>query len=409
MRKHMMSDVSQHCSNETAALPAEDSGLNPLDLLIVFGRHKKLLLGLPLLGGAAALTAAMLMTPIFTSTAKLLPPQQQSSGMAAMLGQLGGMAGLAGVAGIKTSRDMYIGILESRTVADNLIRRYNLQARYKTKTMDDTRTVLSSISEVTDSKKDGLIVVAASDPDPQFAAALANGYVDELTKLTQVFAVTDASQRRLFFERQLKEAKDKLANAEVALRTTQEKTGMIQPEGQVQAIIGTIAQLKGQIAAKEVQLSAMRTFATAQNPESVRAQEELRGMQTQLARLEQNRPSKEGDFMVPSGRIPEAGIAYVRSLRDMKYYEAMYEMLAKQYEMARLDEAKDSSVIQVLDAAVASERKSKPKRALITLGGVVGGAFLAVLLVLFGEAYRKARRDPGNAWRWKQLSGNWKP
>jgi uncharacterized protein involved in exopolysaccharide biosynthesis len=177
----------------------------------------------------------------------------------------------------------------------------------------------------------------------------------------------------------------------------------------VQAIIGTIAQLKGQIAAKEVQLSAMRTFATAQNPESVRAQEELRGMQTQLARLEQNRPSKEGDFMVPSGRIPEAGIAYVRSLRDMKYYEAMYEMLAKQYEMARLDEARDSSVIQVLDAAVVPERKSKPKRALITLGGVVGGAFLAVLLVLFGEAYQKARRDPGNAWRWKQLSGTREP
>jgi tyrosine-protein kinase Etk/Wzc len=406
MRKHTMSDVLHHPGVPVASVvTAPNPDLNFLDLLIVFGRHKKVLFGLPLLGGGAALALAMSMTPIFTSTAKILPPQQQSSGMAAVLGQLGGMAGLAGVAGVKTSRDIYIGILESRTIADILIKRFDLQVRYKTKTMDDARIALSGASEVIDSKKDGLIGVAASDPDPKFAAALANGYVEELTRLTQTFAVTDASQRRLFFERQLKESKDKLADAEIAMRTTQEKTGMIQPEGQVQAIIGTIAGLKGQIAAKEIQIGSMRTFATTQNPEYVRAQEELRGMQGQLSRLEQNRPSKDGDFMVPSGRIPAAGIEYIRSLRDMKYYETMYEMLAKQYEMARLDEAKEGTVIQVLDVAVPSERKSKPKRALITLGGIVVGTLLGILITIFSEVFARSRRDPANAWRWQQLTG----
>lgn len=406
MRKHTMSDVLHDLAVPVASVGAAPAAeLNVLDLLIVFGRHKKLLFGLPLFGGAAALALALYMTPIFTSTAKIMPPQQQSSGMAAMLGQLGGMAGLAGVSGMKTSRDVYIGILESRTVADSLIKRFDLMTRYKTKTMDDARMRLSSMSEVIDSKKDGLIAVAASDPEPKFAAQLANGFVDELTRMTQTFAVTDASQRRLFFERQLKEAKDKLADAEIALRRTQEKTGMIQPEGQVQAIIGTIAALKAQIAVKEIQISSMRTFATTQNPEYVRAQEELRGMQGQLSRLEQDRPSKDGDFMVPSGRIPAAGIEYIRSLRDMKYYETMYEMLAKQYEMARLDEAKEGGVIQVLDIAVPAERKARPKRALITLGGVVVGGLLAVLIAIFTETLRRSRRDPANAARWQQLTG----
>lgn len=401
-----MSEQTQQYGKED---PAEvDTGLNPLDLLIVLGRHKRLLLGLPLLGGAVAFSVATLMEPVFKSTAKIMPPQQQSAGMAAMLGQLGSMAGLAGAGGIKTPSDVYIGILESRTVADNLIKRFNLKARYNTTTMDDTRSVLATVAQIADSKKDGMIAIEATDVDPKFAAQLANGYVEELVNLSKNLAVTDAAQRRLFFEKQLKDAKDKLTVAEIALRTTQEKTGIVQPERQVQAIITSLAQLKGQIAAKEIQINAMRTFATSQNPEYVRAQEELRGMQSQLARLEQSHPSKTGDFMVSPDRLPEAGIEYVRSLRDVKYYETMFELLAKQYEMARLEEAKESSVVQVLDQAVPAERKFKPKRALITLGGILGGGFLAVLFALVKAAYSRSRRDPNNIWRWKQVSAAWK-
>ena len=241
----------------------EDDEINLLDLLIVLASHKKLVIGMPIVVGALALTASLLMTPIFTSTAKIMPPQQQqSSGVAAMLGQLGGLAGAAGgLAGIKSSNDLYMGLMESRTVADNLIRRFKLQQRYEQETMDGTRKALAGASAITSDKKSGFISISVNDKDPQFAADLANAYADELAKLTETMALTEASQRRLFFENQLKETRDQLANAEIALRNTQEKTGMIQPDTQVKAIISSVAQLKGTIAVKEVQVNAMRTFA----------------------------------------------------------------------------------------------------------------------------------------------------
>ncbi|RJG02049.1 GumC family protein [Noviherbaspirillum sedimenti] len=386
----------------------EQDEIHFLDLLIVLLRHKKLVFGMPILFGVLALSVSTLIAPKFTSTATIMPPQQQSSGMAAMLGQLGGLAGVAGIGGIKNPNDLYVGILGSRTIADNLIKEFKLQDRYESKVIDDARKALAGVSQIGAGKKDGLISISIEDKDPRFAAELANAYVAELIKLTQTMAISEASQRRLFFERQLKETKNQLANAEVALRTTQEKTGMIQPEGQVQAIIASIAQIKGTIAAKEVQLNAMRTFATGQNPELLRTQEELRALQMQLLKLEKNQPSKDGDFMVPTGKIPAVGVEYVRSLREVKYYETMFELLAKQYELARIDEAKDSSMIQLLDKAVPAERKSKPKRAVITLLGVVAGGILGILLAFACEAYRRSRQDPETSNRWQELSETWK-
>ena len=390
----------RHSENETG------DEIHLLDLLIVLARHKKLVIGMPIATGLIAMAISLVMTPIFTSTAKIMPPQQQQgSGLAAaMLGQLGGLAGAAGsIAGLKSPSDLYVGMLGSRTVADNLISRFKLKERYETETMDETRLVLDKVSDIASGKKDGMISISVDDEDPQFAADLANAYVDELTKLTQTMAVSDASMRRLFYEKQLKEAKEQLADAEVALRKTQEKTGMIQPDGQVQAIISGIAQLKANIAAKEVQLKAMRTFATGQNPDLLRAQEELHGLQAQLAKMEKNQPGKEGDFMVPTGKLPEVGVEYVRRLRDVKYQETLFELLAKLFELAKIDEARDASVIQVLDKAVPAEKKTKPKRALITLIGAMAGGMLGVLLAFIRESYLRSRQSPADSVRWKEL------
>lgn len=325
-----------------------------------------------------------------------------------MLGQLGGLAGAAGsLAGIKSPNDLYVGLLESRTVADKLIERFKLKTRYEKATMDDARRALNNVSNISNGKKDGLISVSVEDLDPKFAAELANAYVEELAKLTQTMAITESSQRRMFFEKQLKDAKEQLAKAEIALRATQEKTGMIQLDGQVQAIIGNVAQLKGSIAAKEIQLNAMRTFAAPQNPELLRAQEELRGMQAQLSKLERSQAGK-GDLMVPTGSIPEVGVEYVRSLRDVKYYETVFELLAKQFELAKIDEAKDSSLIQVLDEAVPAERKSKPLRGLITLMATAAGGLLGIALAFSSVIYRNSRRNPESKDRWEKLSRAWK-
>lgn len=389
-------------------VPVDDE-IHLLDLLLILAQQKKLVIGTPIVTGILALVVSMFIPPSFTSVAKIMPPQQQqNSGMAAMLGQLGGLAGAAGGLGVKSPTDLYVGLLESRTVADNLIARFKLKERYEKKTMDDTRKELSANSVIAAGKKDGFITIAISDSDPQFAANLANAYFDELAKLTQSMALTEASQRRLFFEKQLKETRDQLADAEIALRTTQEKTGLIQPEAQVQAIIVNAAQVKGAIAAKEVQLNSMRTFAAGQNPDLLRTQEELRGLQMQLAKLEKNQLSKDGDFMVPTGKIPAAGVEYVRSVRNVKYYETIFELLAKQFELAKIDEAKDSSLIQLLDKALPAERRSKPKRVFITLAGAFSGALLGLVLAFLRAAYSASRRNPESGKRWQQVSMAWK-
>lgn len=390
------------------AQAGDDEQVRLMDLLIVFGRQKKLVLGMPTLCGGVALAISLIMTPIFKSTVTIMPPEQQQSAMSAMLGQLGGLASLAGVGGVKSPSDLYVGLLESRTVADSLISRFKLQERYEKKTVEETRRELESIRSINNGKKDGTISVTASDKDPKFAADLANAYVEELMKLSQTLNLTEASQRRAFLEKQLKEAKESLANAEVALRKTQERTGMLQPDAQVKAIISNAAQLKGTIAAKEVELKAMRSFATSSNPEFVRAQEELRALQAQLAKLEKSQPEADGDFMVPTARIPGVAVEYVRNARDVKYYETIFELLAKQFEMAKIDEARDSSTIQVLDKAIPAERKSKPQRLLITAAGFISGALLGIWIAFIRDSLQRSRRNPANASRWQQLAAAWR-
>lgn len=399
----------QRSNSQANDAASTDDQIHPLDVLIVLASRKKMILGMAIGTGLVAMAISLTIQPTFTSTAKIMPPQQQqSSGMAAMLGQLGGMAGSAGgLAGIKNPNDLYIGLMESRTISDNLIDRFKLKVRYGKETMDDTRKALGGVRNISNGKKDGLISISIVDPDPKFAAELANAYVDELAKLTQTMAITESSQRRMFFEKQLKDAKEQLAKAEIALRATQEKTGMIQLDGQVQAIIANVAQLKGSIAAKEIQLNAMRTFAAPQNPELLRSQEELRGMQAQLSKLERSQAGK-GDLMVPTGSIPEVGVEYVRSLRDVKYYETVFELLAKQFELAKIDEAKDSSLIQVLDTAVPAERKSKPLRGLITLMATAAGGLLGIGLAFARAMYKESRRNPESKERWEKLSMAWR-
>jgi uncharacterized protein involved in exopolysaccharide biosynthesis len=403
-----MMPEQQNNSRQANDIANFEEKIHSLDLLILLVSKKKMIVGMAIGTGLLAMGISFLIPNTFSSTAKIMPPQQQNSGMAAMLGQLGGIASAAGgIAGIKNPNDLYVGLMESRTVSDKLIDRFKLKTRYGKETMDDTRKALSGFATFSSGKKDGLISISVEDKDPKFAAELANAYVDELANLTQTMAITESSQRRMFFEKQLKDAKEQLAKAEIALRATQEKTGMIQLDGQVQAIIANVAQLKGSIAAKEIQLNAMRTFAASQNPELLRSQEELRGMQAQLSKLERSQAGK-GDLMVPTGSIPEVGVEYVRSLRDVKYYETVFELLAKQFELAKIDEAKDSSLIQVLDLAVPAERKSKPARGLITLMATFAGGLMGIGLAFAGLTYRESHRNPATKERWEKLSRVWK-
>jgi len=349
-----------------------------LDVLIFLARHRRLLALLPLAAALGAAAITLLMPNMYAGITKILPPQQSQSSANFMLAQLGSIANLPTTSlGIKNPNDLYVGMLKSRTVADSLIARFGLMALYGRDTLQDARRDVEERTSISHGR-DGIITIKFEDRDRKRAADVANAYVEELYKLTQLLAVTEAGHRRLFLERQLKVTREGLAEAELALKQTQETTGLIKLDEQGKAIIEAVASLRAQIAAKEVEAGAMRLFATERNPGYLRVQQEISGLRSELARLENTNRSRSGDIFVPTGKVPEAGLQYVRRLRDVRYYESVFELLAKQYEIAKIDEARDASVVQVLDPAVEPEKKSGPHRSRI----VIVTALLALLAAL---------------------------
>lgn len=393
MTNHSTTMPADHLHEE--AQQAEDE-ISLLDLAIVIAKHKKLILGLPTFAAVAAIAVALLLPNIYTGTTKVLPPQS-GGGAAAMLAQLGGLAGMAGgMAGVKNPNDTYIAMLKSRTVADSMLQRFDLQKYYEAKLASDARKSLEGNTRIT-AGKDGVISIEVDDEDPKRAADMANAYVDELFKLTKVLAVTEASQRRLFFERQFVQARDNLAKAEIAARQALATGGLTNIEAQGRTLIETTARLRGQISVKEVQIGSLRGFAAERNPALLQAQQELAVLKQELAKLEgantaDRKASEEG-----------SGFENLRLLRDVKYYETVYAMLAQQVGLAKIEEAKDSSVVQVLDKAIEPDRKSKPKRALIVLIATLAAGFLGILLAFVREALNKARQNPETASRFQEL------
>src|SRR5258708_7573334 len=390
---------------------AEDDGVSPLDLLIVLAKHKRIVIGVPFVVGIAAVIISLLLPNIYTGTTRILPPQQSASAATALLSQLGGaVGGLAGAAGgalgIRNLNDLYVGMLKSRTVADNLISRFELGKVYDQTLLSDARRRLEERTTIT-SGRDGIINVEIDDKDPKRAADLANAYVEELMKLTKVLAVTEASQRRLFFERQLLQAKDNLTSAEISARQGLQKGGLAQVDAQGRSMIEVTARLRAQISAKEVQLGSMRTFAAEGNPELQRTQQEMEALRRELARIEGASPVSAVGKRDVSG---SSGLDNLGRLRDVKYYEFLYELLAKQYELAKIDEAKDATVIQVMDQAIEPHRRSTPKRRLIVLLWTLLALFASIVWAFVREAASRAKTDPKQAFRLGTLRGylRWK-
>ncbi|MDB5866727.1 MAG: lipopolysaccharide biosynthesis protein [Betaproteobacteria bacterium] len=362
-----------------------------LGLLVVVAKHKTIILAAALGASAIAALLSLLVANIYTATAKILPPQQSQSTAAAMLGQLGALSGLAGSGmGLKNPNDLYVAMLTSRTVADSLISRFDLQRLYAEKDQTATRARLASRSVIS-TATDQIITIAVEDEDPARAAAIANGYVDELHKLTKTLALTEASQRRLFFERQFVEARDNLAGAESSARQAMQKGGLAQVEGQARALLEITSRLRAQISVKEVQIGAMQAFAAQGNPELQSAQQELEVMRRELTKLEGGSPERSS---APGG---QGSTDSVRALRNVRYYQTLYELLAKQFEMAKIDEARESSLVQVLDTALPPERKTRPKRALIAVMTFVVTFVLMSLAVLIREGLASMHSDPMKA------------
>ena len=383
--------------------PRDEDEISLLDIAIVLAKHKKLVLGLPILGGLLSLGITFLMPNWYTATTKILPPQQSQSSAAAILGQLGAVSGLAASSlGIKNPNDVFVAMLKSRTIADAIIEHFNLKELYDEKYLQDTRKELNNNVNIS-SGKDGVITVEMDDKDPKRAADMANAYIEELEKLTLKLAVGEASQRRLFFEKQLKQAKDGLAQTEIELTKYQKQKGVVDLKGQAGLTLSTAAALRAQITAKEVQIASLSSFATPENPDLLRAREELASLRVEMAKVSRGGSGEVGDVLISVGKAPEEGAEYVRRYRDMKYFETLYDIFAKQYEIARIDEAKNSAMIQVLDTAVVPERKSKPRRALVVMIVGLAGLVLGMISAFVWEAIGVARKDSAQSLKLKRL------
>lgn len=378
-----------------------DNSVNLLDLALLLAARKRFIILCSLL--TAMLTAiVVLVVPVtYTATTTMLPPQRQESAALAMLGQIGGLTGLAGGGGaanaleLKNPDDLYIGLLQSEQVMDGIVRHFDLMRVYKEKQISDARKKLRSNTKIL-SEKSSLISISVEDHDAKRAAALANAYVDELHDLTSHLAVTSAAQRRMFFEQQVEQEKSKLAAAEVALEETEKKTGIIQPQGQAQAVIATIMQLRAQISVSEVELGALRTSATEQNPEVITLQSQIAALRTQLAGFEKGHPGAiaiDENVLTPTSQVPAASLEYFRRMRDVRYQETLFEFMTRQYEGARVDEAKQGQIIQVIDPALVPEKRSWPPRAPLALLALILGAVFSSFWVLLQSAYGHAMQD----------------
>jgi tyrosine-protein kinase Etk/Wzc len=376
-----------------------------LDLLIVLAQRKRFILITTAVFVAVSVIISLLLPFRFTATTVILPPQNQSAGSALMSQLSGPIASLAAGSGlgIKSTNDMYVAMLKSRTVEDAMVQRFDLMTEYHAKRRSDARKAFEGQSDIENNPKDGLIRISVTDRDPKRAAEMTNAYVEEYRKLSGTLAITEASQRRLFFEEQLAQAKDNLANAEEALKKTEQTTGMIQMDSQARALIESATSLRAQIAAKEVEIHAMRSFASDGNPDLKMAEQQLAGWQAQLSHLTGNRSGTEDDLILSRGQVPGAGLEYVRKLRDVRYYDTIFELLAKQFEMAKLDEARQGALIQVIDTAIPPDRRSSPKRIFIVLVATMAGFIIATFWVLITAAFASVQKNPENSERLERL------
>lgn len=376
-----------------------------LELLLVMAQRKVTIILSTVIGLFVGMVVVFLIHPTFTAKAVIMPPQQgqSSAALVTQLGSLASLTGLGNASSMRDPNDMYLAIAQSNTVADALIKRLNLETVYRVKKLSQARTKLAAKSKFV-SEKGGMISITVEDEDPHRAADIANAYVDELHSINSRLVIGEASVRRNFFAQQLTLEKDRLTDAEIALQQTEESTGAVSPIGQTGVVIQQVAQMQSQIISREVQLDALRTSSTDQNPDVIRLNSELAGLREQLAQLESvQKGRKPGDISLSSRSLPQDQVAYLRKQRDVQYHTLIFDLIARQFEAARLDEAKAAPVIQVLDPAQPPDRKSGPFRALWTLAGGFLGFLIGCSRVIGSYVIARVQADEMRAKRLDQF------
>jgi len=356
----------------------QEDEINLLEYVILILKRKEFIIKTTLAAMVLAAVISLVIPPTYLAETKILPPQSGNSSMASLMAsQMAGMGIPVSALGVKTTNDLYMSLLKTKPVADYVIDKFDLMR--KAKSREKARKVLADNLVVRDEKKSGIIIVGFQHRKPKQAADIANAYVEGLQDLNNKLAVTEAGQRRLFFEEQLKNAKENLIKSEENLKYFQQRTGTIKIDDEAKAVIGTVAEMRAKISAKEVQLRVMKSYATQENPDLQRLQDETFALKEELRKMEsKNRP---GDDSVPTvGKMSSLGTEYIRRMREFRYNEALYEILIKQFEAAKLDESKDAALLQIVEKAEAPEKRIKPQRRKIIVNT---GALVLILSLVF--------------------------
>lgn len=348
------------------------------------------------------LLVSLLFRDSYESTAVILPPKQDQSVSALLSGSVGGLSALSGGGalsglGLRNSNEVYVSLLESRTLNTELVKQFDLQHYYHKSTMQAAVKALKNHTSV-ELGKDNLIRITVQTHEPKLSSGIANTSVEYLHNINTSLAVADSVQHRLFYEEQLDHEKILLAKAETDLQETQTRTGVIQPNGQAEMMSRTISSLRGQITVQEAELQSLKTFDAPQNPDYIRLQAQVTSLRGQLAKFENSAKTQTpGDIEVPTAQLPKSALEYQRRYRDVLQHEQVYALLLKQFEAAQIDAAKTAPVIGVIDSAIPAELASGPPRWVIGLS--VFSLGLLLNLAWCGASYYIAAQESQTAMR----------
>lgn len=385
--------------NDAEILELEEKDtVDLLDYLQVIAKHSRMIIIVTIVAFIISVIISLLLPKIYSSTARIIPPQQDQGMVAALLGQAGGgLANLAGgMLGSGTTGDLYVGMLKSEAVKDVIIDKFKLMNVYEEDYRLDTYEALDKATTIELGKKDGIISITVEDKDPVRAANMANAFVDELARLSVDLNITGAGQNRKFLEQRLVKAKADLAKAEDKLKAYQSKNKAVNIGEQAKATIEGVAQLRAQLAIQEIQLASLRSYLTDENDEIKTVKSSIGNLKSQIASLE---GVSKGSSIPSVGSVPALGQEYTRLMRALRVQETIIEFVTKQYEMAKFNEAKDVSGVQVLQKATAADKKTKPKRTLIVLGVTLVALMFSVFLAFIRENMEQMPHEERERWR----------
>lgn len=335
----------------------------------------------------AVLTAllSLIVKPYFSATIEVIPPSTKVASSLSIFSAAGGISDPFGYGGFgsalqtKAQGDAFMEMLSAWQVQDAVVKRFNLTDIYKVPTVRSARSQLSADTVMEGAK--GYVTIKFTAPNAQLAAAVANGYIDEVRLFMRGMALTEATQRRAFYEQQLAKVKDDLTQAETDFKTMQQSSRIIAVDAQARQLIEEAASLRSRITAREVELQRMRSYSTDSNPQVQILQTELSALRGQLNQID----SKQGQGFSGGNlsSVPENELTFIRATRELKYQEALYELLMRQYEASRLDEARDAPIVQVINPAQVPVIRSGPHRTYATLEAFAYGAFLGLMWVVY--------------------------